>query len=43
VEAASAEYRDSHGGRMASLISFAKAKVTGQPYDGGENEAVRLN
>ena len=43
VAAASAEYWDSPGGRVASLISFAKAKVTGQPYDGGENETVRLS
>ena len=38
----SAEYWDSPGGRVASLLSFAKAKVTGQPYDGGENATVRL-
>jgi general stress protein 26 len=43
VAAASAEYWDSPGGRVASLISFAKAKVTGQPYDGGENETVQLS
>ncbi len=42
VEAASAEYWDSPGGRLASLVSFAKAKVTGEPYSGGENEIVRL-
>lgn len=42
VDAASAEYWDSPGGRLASVISFAKAKLTGQPYDGGENEQVRL-
>ncbi len=42
VEAASAEYWDSPGGRLASLVSFAKAKVTGEPYSGGENETVRL-
>ncbi|MGY1601403.1 pyridoxamine 5'-phosphate oxidase family protein [Geodermatophilus sp. SYSU D00815] len=42
VEAASAEYWDSPGGRLASAISFAKAKVTGQAYDGGENERVEL-
>ena len=42
VEAASAEYWDSPGGRLASAISFAKAKVTGQPYSGGENETVQL-
>jgi general stress protein 26 len=42
VDAASAEYWDSPGGRLASVISFAKAKLTGQAYDGGENETVRL-
>ena len=42
VDAASAEYWDSPGGRVASVISFAKAKLTGQPYDGGENERVQL-
>jgi hypothetical protein len=42
VDAATAEYWDSPGGRLASVISFAKAKLTGQAYDGGENETVRL-
>jgi len=42
VEAASAEYWDSPGGRLASVISFAKAKLTGQAYDAGENERVDL-
>ena len=42
VDAASAEYWDSPGGRLASVISFAKAKLTGQAYDGGENERVDL-
>jgi general stress protein 26 len=42
VEAASAEYWDSPGGRLASAVSFAKAKLTGQRYDGGENERVSL-
>jgi len=42
VDAASAEYWDSPGGRLASVISFAKAKLTGQAYDGGENEQVDL-
>src|SRR3954451_6314505 len=42
VEAASAEYWDSPGGRLASVFSFAKATLTGQPYDGGENERVDL-
>jgi general stress protein 26 len=42
VDGWSAEYWDSPGGRVASLISYAKAKVTGKPYDGGENEKVQL-
>src|SRR3954451_12561377 len=42
VDAASAEYWDSPGGRLASGISVAKAKITGQAYDGGENEHVDL-
>ena len=42
VEAASAEYWDTPGGRLASAVSFAKAKLTGQAYDGGENERVDL-
>lgn len=42
VEGESAEYWDSPGGRIATLISFAKAKATGQPYSGGENETVKL-
>jgi general stress protein 26 len=42
VDAASAEYWDSPGGRLASAVSFAKAKLTGRPYDGGENERVQL-
>jgi general stress protein 26 len=42
-EAGAAEYWDTPGGRIASLISFAKAKVTGNRYEAGENETVRLN
>ena len=42
VEGESAEYWDTPGGRVASLISFAKAKVTGGRYEGGENERVEL-
>ena len=37
-----AEYWDTPGGRIASIISFVKAKVTGQPYDGGDNTKVEL-
>jgi general stress protein 26 len=39
--AESAEYWDSPGGKIASLFSFVKAKVTGEPYD-AENEKVEL-
>ena len=42
VEGRSAEYWDTPGGRVASLISFVKAKATGRPYSGGENESVPL-
>jgi general stress protein 26 len=42
VEGTSAEYWDSPGGRLATLISFAKAKVTGERIDAGENETVDL-
>jgi general stress protein 26 len=42
VEAESAEYWDTPGGRLASAFSFAKAKATGKPYSGGENEKVEL-
>jgi general stress protein 26 len=37
-----AEYWDTPGGRVASVLSFAKSKLTGRPYDGGENEKVDL-
>jgi general stress protein 26 len=37
-----AEYWDTPGGRVASILSFAKAKVTGKPYEGAENERVDL-
>jgi general stress protein 26 len=42
VTADGAEYWDTPGGRVASILSFVKAKVTGHPYDGGENEKVDL-
>ena len=41
VRSDSAEYWDSPGGRVASLISFVKTAATGTPYEGG-NEATRL-
>ena len=39
--AESAEYWDSPGGKIASLFSFVKSKITGEPYE-GENETVEL-
>ena len=42
VDAASAEFWDNPGGKIATALSFAKAKVTGKPYSGGENETVDL-
>ena len=37
-----AEYWDTPGGRIASVISFVKAKATGERYSGGENETVEM-
>jgi general stress protein 26 len=42
VTGESAEYWDTPGGRIASVISLVKSKVTGERYDGGENERVDL-
>jgi general stress protein 26 len=42
VHADSAEYWDTPGGRLATAFSFAKAKLTGQRIEGGENEKVDL-
>jgi general stress protein 26 len=42
VEGDSAEYWDTPGGRISTALSFAKAKATGKPYSGGENEKVDL-
>lgn len=36
------EYWDTAGGRVASAISLVKAKVTGERYDGGDNQTVDL-
>ena len=42
VHGDTAEYWDTPGGRIASAISLIKSKATGERYDGGENEVVRL-
>lgn len=40
VDAETAQYWDNPGGRVASLVSLAKSKVTGKPYDGGDSAVV---
>jgi general stress protein 26 len=40
--AAAGEYWDTAGGKVASALSFVKAKVTGERYQGGSNETVTL-
>ncbi len=42
VDGHTGEYWDTPGSKVASLISFAKAKLTGERYEGGENETVTL-
>jgi general stress protein 26 len=42
VTAMSAEYWDTPGGRIASVLSFAKSKISGERYDGGEHGTVDL-
>lgn len=42
VEADSAEYWDSPGGRVATLVSFVKSKVSGERFEGGDNERVEM-
>ena len=42
VDPHTAEYWDTPGGRVASLLSFVKAKVTGKPYEGTERNTVDL-
>ncbi|WP_028045285.1 pyridoxamine 5'-phosphate oxidase family protein [Cellulomonas sp. URHE0023] len=37
-----AEYWHAPGGRLTTAFSLVKAKVTGERYDGGENETVEL-
>jgi general stress protein 26 len=42
VTVTKAEYWDSHSSPVVHLLGFAKALITGQSYDGGENEKVTL-
>lgn len=42
VTGETAEYWDGPGGRVSSVLSLAKSKLTGKRYSGGENEKVDL-
>lgn len=42
VEADSAEYWDSPGGRIASALAFVKSKVTGERPNVGQSDTVEL-
>lgn len=42
VEATQAEYWDAPNGKVVQLVGFAKALLTGQQFQGGENEKVDL-
>jgi general stress protein 26 len=42
VDPHTAEYWDTPGGRVASLISLVKSKVTGERYEGGDQGTVTL-
>ena len=42
VDGHTGEYWDTPGSKVASAISFVKAKVTGERYEGGESEKVIL-
>ena len=43
LSANTAQYWDTPGGRIASLISFVKSKVTGERYEGGEEGVVEFH
>jgi general stress protein 26 len=42
VDPHTAEYWDTPGGAVSSLLSFVKAKVTGEPYQGTDRDTVNL-
>ena len=42
VHSSSAEYWDTPGGRVSTLLSYVKARTKGERYSGGENEVVQL-
>ena len=42
LQAHSAEFWDNPGGRVSTLVSYAKAMVVGERAQPGDNEVVRL-
>ena len=43
VEPTQAEYWDAPNGKVVQALGFAKALLTGQPFQGGENEKLNLD
>jgi hypothetical protein len=43
VEVDRAEYWETPGSKVVQVLGFAKALLTGQPYEGGEHEHVKLH
>lgn len=43
MEVSTAQYWDTPGGVIASVFSFVKSRITGKPYDGGEEGIVRMD
>ena len=43
MEVATAQYWNTPGGVIASVFSFVKSRITGKPYDGGEEGIVRMD
>ena len=42
IDADTAEYWDTPGGQVATVLSLVKSKLTGKRYSGGENDKVDL-
>ncbi|BDZ41751.1 general stress protein [Paraoerskovia sediminicola] len=42
LHAETAEFWSAPGGRLVTAVSFVKAKVTGERFEGGQNETVGL-
>jgi general stress protein 26 len=42
VEATQAEYWDAPNGKLVQAVGLAKSLLTGKPFEGGENEKLKL-